>query len=155
MTVWAPCALRIVQPVRQDAFRMRGVQQDVTIWWPDALLNGGAEYGVDFSSALCCEDILTAVSFEVPGGALGWSGQPTFTQTAAVAFITWTQPGEKTVRVSARTSRGASLTVSVHIRVADAETLLPTRPPDAAPNVLTDPSFAPLTLPDGAQLLAH
>ncbi|QDH17391.1 hypothetical protein [Swingsia samuiensis] len=146
---------RTVRITPQPSFRIRGLDAKVDLFWPTATLGSGADYHVDFSDHLCCDETLVKVAFSLAGGVLGWSGKPTFGLKTAAAWITWTAKGKQMVEVTALTSGGRSLTAFVHIHISPQPSLLSGDDTLLAPNILTLPDGTPLTTDRGHDLLSQ
>lgn len=153
MTV-TPCA-RIVGAAIPPAMRLRGICADALLCWPDTCLNAGADYSVDFSSQLCCDETLANAAFALSGATLGWSGKPTFSGGIASAWINWISTGQKVIQVTVLTSGGRSLSANVTINVLPEVALLSPVSPSVAPNILTLPDGTPLTTDTGSDLLSQ
>ncbi|GBR03084.1 phage fiber-tail adaptor protein [Gluconobacter cerinus] len=151
---WPPCQ-RVVRADVPPSFQVRGINAPLFLSWPNAALNGSADYSVDFSAVLCCGETLADVAFSVSGGTLGWSGKPTFTAGIATAWITWVTAGAQTVEVTALTSTGRTVSVTANITVLPVPALLSGKPQAIAPNILTLPDGTPLTTDAGSALLSQ
>ncbi|MBF0858142.1 hypothetical protein HKD24_02810 [Gluconobacter sp. LMG 31484] len=151
---WAPCQ-RVVKADVPPSFRVRGISAPVLLCWPGAFLNSAADYSVDFSGQLCCEETLTNAAFAVSGGVIGWSGKPTFTEAIATAWITWVAAGPQSVEVTAVTSGGRTLSAIIQITVLSSNALLAGQDQAVAPNVLTLPDGTRITTAAGNDLLAQ
>ncbi|MFT8354124.1 MAG: hypothetical protein ABF617_05920 [Gluconobacter japonicus] len=149
------CRERCVSLQPLSSFRVRGLYSPINLQWPDAHLNSSADYSVDFSSQLCCDETLSNAAFALSGATLGWSGKPTFSGGVASAWINWTATGQQAIQVTVLTTGGRSLSANVTINVLPEVALLPPASPAVAPNILTLPDGTPLTTDTGSDLLSQ
>ncbi|GFE96592.1 hypothetical protein [Gluconobacter sp. Gdi] len=144
---WTPCQ-RIVRADIPPSLRLRGISSDVMLCWPNAALNGAADYSVDFSGLMSCGGKIVETVFAVDGAEIAWSS---IFGGVVTAWIKWLSPGLQSVLVTVRTAAGENLTVSVSLNVQTAASLIVPALPAFAPNVLAlggvcfpDASGAPL-----------
>lgn len=144
---WPPCQ-RIVRADVPPSFQVRGINAPLFLSWPNAALNGSADYSVDFGALICCDDRIVEVEFATAGGQIAWTS---IFGALATAWIAWLAPGPQTVLSTVRTSSGQVLTVSVSIAVQQAASLIAPTIPALPPNAITlggvsfpDASGAPL-----------
>lgn len=151
---WTPCT-RTVDAATPNLVRIRGMEKAADIYWPDAFLNAGADYAIDFSNVLCCDETIVSSAFNVTGGNLGWGGNPTFSLKKAVAWIAWNVPGKQSVEVSIITNKGNNLSFQIFIMVNSSTTLLNQNLPNIPPNTLTLPNAVPLLREDNGSILSQ
>lgn len=149
---WTPCQ-RIVRADIPPSLRLRGISSDVMLCWPNAALNGAADYSVDFSGQICCDDEIREAAFSVQGGTPAWVS--VFGGKLATAWISWTASGPQSVEVTALTASGATLTVRVAIVVLTDAALLPADAQIQPPNTLLLSDGTELLLSDDLTLLTN
>lgn len=129
---WFPCC-RIVQPVNGPALRLRGLAGSLLLWWPDAVLNGGADYSVDFSPLLCDGDRIVQAVFSIGTATMAW--QSIF-GSIATAWLSWSTTGQQRVSVTALTANGDTLQATIFVNVGIVPSPLSAPAPEYAPNAL-------------------
>lgn len=127
---WSPCQ-RIVRADVPPSFQVRGINAPLFLSWPNAALNGSADYSVDFGALICCDDRIVEVEFATTGGQIAWTS---IFGALATAWIAWLAPGPQDVIATIRTTRGQVLTVSVSIAVQQTASLISPGLPPYAPN---------------------
>jgi len=147
---WTPCQ-RIVRADVPPAFRIRGIDPCRVLCWPNAALGSGADYSVDFSAVLCCEDLIREAAFLTTGGTVSWVS--VFSGTLATVWITWTVPGAQSIEVTILTASGATITLDISILVRTEGALLNGDPPACPPNTLILSDGTVLETASGAQIL--
>ena len=139
------------------AFSYRGVSPQITTQWPNALLGTEQVYGVDFSSELCCDEIITKMAVQITGATLGWDGAPTHTLSGVYFCAVWNAVGTQTIVTTAITSSGRSLSMTATVQVLPQNALLT---PDNSvftvpPNVLMESNTVPLLGDNGTPLFVQ
>lgn len=119
---------RVVCAKIPRAIVVRGLNSISSIAWPNANINGGADYSVDFSPALQDGEYIV--------GTPVFSTSSTATQSwvsifgnIATAWLTWTASGNLDVAVGVVTSLGNTYQVDVDIYVSDEAALVEPIPP--------------------------
>ncbi|GAN91477.1 hypothetical protein Gbfr_040_003 [Gluconobacter frateurii M-2] len=147
---WPPCR-RIVRADVPPSFQVRGINAPLFLSWPNAALNGSADYSVDFSGVLCCGDKIQEAAVSAPGGSVVWV--TVFAGTLATAWITWTSTGLQSVEVTILTTSGATITVDVSIVVRSESALINGDHAGYPPNALILSDGTLLETAAGAQIL--
>lgn len=129
---WSPCR-RIVSADVPPAFRVRGIDAPALLCWPNAALGSGADYSVDFSRLLGCDDRIVRSGFSTSGGTIA---ADTISGSIVTAWISWEVSGWQSVTASVLTASGDSLTVQVSVLVTPLMALIPADLPEVPPNAL-------------------
>lgn len=127
---WAPCQ-RIVPAGVPPALRLRGLSPCVSISWPDAYLNSGADFSVDFSRLLCCSGRITQAAVQLDGGSVAWVS---IYGNLVTFWAVWSVSGMQSITVTAQSDMGETISICAAIRVLSLTALLPPIEPDYAPN---------------------
>ena len=128
--IWSP-QCRVLSSDLPPSSRLRGVCPCEVMAWPDALLDSGQDYSLDFAGQIPEGDRMVEVLATATGGAVAWNS---IYGTKATAWIKWNTGGMQSISFDAVLASGSILYATGYVSVGCRPAGITPTPPEYAPN---------------------